>query len=84
MCYFVYEINELEPVNHHLASLRGCLAAPSSAGRRKRAWSESDEDEISERKPQSSLLRENSADLQNSDGEFRDKRQENAAVDDED
>ncbi|KAI5567053.1 hypothetical protein BDE02_13G064000 [Populus trichocarpa] len=22
MCYFVYEINELEPVNHHLASLR--------------------------------------------------------------
>lgn len=59
-------------------------AAPSSAGRRKRAWSESDEDEISERKPQSSLLRENSADLQDSDGEFRDKRQENAAVDDED
>ncbi|KAH8505438.1 hypothetical protein Peur_045151 [Populus x canadensis] len=60
------------------------IAAPSSAGRRKRAWSESDEDEISERKPQSSLLRENSADLQDSDGEFRDKRQENAAVDDED
>lgn len=59
-------------------------AAPSSAGRRKRAWSESDEDEISERKPQSSLLRENSADLLDSDGEFRDKRQENAAVDDED
>lgn len=59
-------------------------AAPSSAGRRKRAWSESDEDEISERKPQSSLLRENSADLQDSDGEFRDKRQENAADDDED
>lgn len=59
-------------------------AAPSSAGRRKRAWSESDEDEISERKPQSSLLRENSADLQDSDGEFREKRQENAAVDDED
>lgn len=59
-------------------------AAPSSAGRRKQAWSESDEDEISERKPQSSLLRENSADLQDSDGEFRDKRQENAAVDDED
>uniref|UniRef100_A0A6M2EYU5 Uncharacterized protein n=1 Tax=Populus davidiana TaxID=266767 RepID=A0A6M2EYU5_9ROSI len=59
-------------------------AAPSSAGRRKRAWSESEEDEISERKPQSSLLRENSADLQDSDGEFRDKRQENAAVDDED
>ncbi|KAJ6923156.1 protein CTR9 [Populus alba x Populus x berolinensis] len=59
-------------------------AAPSSAGRRKRAWSESDEDEISERKPQSSLLRENSADLQDSDGEFRDKRQENAAADDED
>ncbi|KAJ6698970.1 RNA polymerase-ASSOCIATED PROTEIN CTR9 [Salix purpurea] len=62
-------------------------AAPSSAGRRKRAWSESDEDEISERKQQPSLLRENSADLQDSDGEFRDdtqKRQENAAVDDED
>ena len=62
-------------------------AAPSSAGRKKRAWSESDEDEISERKQQPSLLRENSADLQDSDGEFRDdthKRQENAAVDDED
>ncbi|KAJ6331007.1 hypothetical protein OIU76_009573 [Salix suchowensis] len=62
-------------------------AAPSSAGRRKRAWSESDEDEISEMKQQPSLLRENSADLQDSDGEFRDdthKRQENAAVDDED
>ncbi|CAK7352480.1 unnamed protein product [Dovyalis caffra] len=62
-------------------------AAPSSAGRRRRAWSESDEDEIPERKTQSSLLQENSAELQDSDGEFRDdtnRQQENAAVDDED
>ncbi|KAF2304094.1 hypothetical protein GH714_027132 [Hevea brasiliensis] len=61
--------------------------APSSTSRRRRAWSESDDDEALERKPQSSPVRENSAELQESDGEIRedvDKQHGDAAMDDED
>ncbi|KAF8401080.1 hypothetical protein HHK36_014383 [Tetracentron sinense] len=48
--------------------------APMSAvNRRRRAWSESDEDEPSERQPGSSLNRENSAELPESDGEVREE-----------
>ncbi|EOY30289.1 Binding isoform 1 [Theobroma cacao] len=47
-------------------------AAPSSAaGRRRRAWSESDDDEPLHRGTESSPVRENSAELQESDGEIR-------------
>ncbi|XP_021661795.1 protein CTR9 homolog [Hevea brasiliensis] len=44
--------------------------APSSS-RRWRAWSESDDDEVLERKPQASPVGENSTELQESDVEFR-------------
>lgn len=62
-------------------------AAPSSTGRRKRAWSESDDEEQVERRPQSSPIQENYAELQDSDGEDRedpDKQHGGTAVDDED
>jgi RNA polymerase-associated protein CTR9 len=60
-------------------------AVPSStAGRRRRAWSESDDDESLQRRP---LSRENSPELQQSDEEVRedgDKPNGNAVSDDED
>ncbi|XP_050216699.1 protein CTR9 homolog [Mercurialis annua] len=64
------------------------VAAPSSAGRKKRAWSESDEDEVLDRNQQSSPVRGVPADLQESDGEIRDDADnqygDNAAADEED
>lgn len=60
-------------------------AVPSStAGRRRRAWSESDDDELLQRQP---LSRENSAELQQSDEEVTEdghKPNGNAASEDED
>lgn len=62
-------------------------AAPSSAaGRRRRAWSESDDDEPLQRGLESSPIRENSAELHLSDGEIREdnsKLNGGAALDDE-
>lgn len=60
--------------------------APATS-RRRRAWSESDDEEVLERKPQSSPVQENSTELQESDGEIRediDKQHGDAVVDDED
>ncbi|KAM7256308.1 hypothetical protein ACFE04_012049 [Oxalis oulophora] len=60
-------------------------AAPTStAGRRKRAWSESDEDEPTQKRSESSPIRENSAEPQGSDKEDTDKQSANDAVDEED
>eukprot|EP00257_Ricinus_communis_P015120 XP_015572970.1 protein CTR9 homolog [Ricinus communis] len=62
-------------------------AAPSSTARRRRALSESDDDEVLDSKLQSSPVRGNSAELQESDGEIRegaDKQYGDAAFDDED
>ncbi|XP_030448357.1 protein CTR9 homolog isoform X1 [Syzygium oleosum] len=58
---------------------------PPNASRRRKAWSESDEEE--EQQPESGLVRENSAELQESDGEFRaekEKPNRDEAVEDED
>ncbi|CBI27821.3 hypothetical protein VitviT2T_016290 [Vitis vinifera] len=63
------------------------MAGPSSGNRRKRAWSESDEDEPQDQRPESSPVRENSAEVQESDGEIKDdndKPNGDAAEDDED
>ena len=61
--------------------------APSSvAGRRRQAWSESDDDEPLQRGPESSPVRENSAELQESDGEIREDNSKingGAALDDD-
>ena len=62
-------------------------AVPSSAGRRRRAWSESDDDEVLDRKPQSSPVHGNSAEIQESDGEIREEAEKqygDAAVEDDD
>lgn len=63
------------------------VAPSSAAGRRRQAWSESDDDEPLQRGPESSPLRENSAELQESDGEIREdnsKLNRDAALDEED
>ena len=70
-----------------VVSLFFVKAGPSSGNRRKRAWSESDEDEPQDQRPESSLVRENSAEMQESDGEIKDdndKPNGDAAEDDED
>ncbi|XP_022754797.1 protein CTR9 homolog isoform X1 [Durio zibethinus] len=62
------------------------VAPSSAAGRRRQAWSESDDDEPLQRGPESSPARENSAELQESDGEIREdnsKLNGAAALDDE-
>ncbi|XP_022729017.1 protein CTR9 homolog isoform X2 [Durio zibethinus] len=63
------------------------VASSSAAGRRRRAWSESDDDETLQRGPESSPVRENSAELHLSDGEIREdnsKLNGDAALDDDD
>lgn len=42
---------------------------PSATNRKRRAWSESEDDEPVMRQPESSPIRENSADMQVSDGD---------------
>ena len=64
-------------------------AEPSSGNRRKRAWSESDEDEPQDRRLESSPGRENSAEMQQeSEGEIKDDNEkpngDAAEEDDED
>ncbi|KAJ8767463.1 hypothetical protein K2173_017507 [Erythroxylum novogranatense] len=63
-------------------------AEPSSTGRRKRAWSESDDDnEPLDNRPESSPMQDNSAELQDSDGEIRDgtrREHGHAVIDDDD
>ena len=64
-------------------------AEPSSENRRKRAWSESDEDEPQDRRLESSPGRENSAEMQQeSEGEIKDDNEkpngDAAEEDDED
>ncbi|KAA8523307.1 hypothetical protein F0562_009730 [Nyssa sinensis] len=62
-------------------------AAPSSnTSRRRRAWSESDDDEPLQRLPESSPIGDNSGEMQESDGEVRggDKMNGDAADDDDD
>lgn len=61
-------------------------AGPSSGNRRKRAWSESDEDEPQDNRPESSSGRENSVEMQESEGEIKEEAKANgdAAEDYED
>lgn len=62
-------------------------AGPSSGNRRKQAWSESDEDEPQDQRLESSPGRENSAEMQESEGEIKDEHDKpngDAAEDDED
>ncbi|XP_057971236.1 protein CTR9 homolog isoform X2 [Malania oleifera] len=62
-------------------------APPSNASRRKQTWSDSDDDEILDRQQVASPIRENSAELQESDGEVRnngDKLNGDAATSDDD
>ncbi|XVE97907.1 hypothetical protein REPUB_Repub03eG0059200 [Reevesia pubescens] len=62
------------------------VAPSSAAGRRRQAWSESDDDEPLQRGPESSPVRENSTELQGSDGEIREdnsKLNGGAALDDD-
>uniref|UniRef100_A0A5B7AH77 Uncharacterized protein n=1 Tax=Davidia involucrata TaxID=16924 RepID=A0A5B7AH77_DAVIN len=64
------------------------MAAPSSnTSRRKRAWSESDDDEPLQRQPESSPIGDNSGEMQESDGEVRGddgKMNGDASADDDD
>ena len=62
------------------------VAPSSGTGRRRRALSESDDDEPLQRGPGSSPIRENSAERQESDGEIREDNSElnrGAALDDD-